>query len=180
MGQSTGEQATEPSCRTQKTHKALCSGQLMGHSGRTGHTAPEGPSDHQGPWWGQGRGLVHSESVFLLERKTRNAKDRALATELICQQVPVEQIHTCPSKISTKTPRGRRSQKPKLPEAHGCERTRPLRGQGCSPRVSQCFCRLCAFPHCVCTHHQQRSSMGIKHSQHDKQSGVFLHVPNTK
>lgn len=110
MGQSMGEQATEPSCRTQKMHKDLRSGQLMGHLGRAGHTAIECPSESPRSMVGPGEWGCSCRSVFPLEHKPYKVK--ALSTELICPQAPAEQIHELPKEGELQNPRRK-----KVPEA---------------------------------------------------------------
>lgn len=131
MVQSTGEQATEPSCRTQKTHKALVLGAdgTLRKGGSHSHRVPVRTTKVRG-----GGSLTRSESVlsvFPLEHKPHKAKGLVSSVEFICQQAPAEQTHEPPRRGENQNPR-RNGPDAKLPGAHGCAWAGPLRGQTCS------------------------------------------------
>lgn len=166
MGQSTGEQATEPSCRTQKTHKALRSGQLTEHSG---HTATECPPE---PPRLVERSVVGADKSLSSRQNTSPTRPRprpCLQSSSTNRYLSNKSMKFL-KKASTKTRGEGRTRKPKPPETCGCERPGPPRGQRCSPRVSQPLCRPWPFSHCVCAHRQQRRSTGFEHSRRDEPS----------
>lgn len=116
MGQSTGEQATEPSCRTQ--NKALRPGaggtrEGQGTEPLSGHQNHRGRG--RGPWWG--RGMGDSVRVCLCAgTQAPQATGPALCTE---HMSPGEQTHELPKNVSSRAPEG--GPEAEAPHAHGRE-----------------------------------------------------------
>lgn len=179
MGQSTGEQATEPSCRTQKTHEALRSGQLTEHSGSTATECPPEP-----PRLVE-RSVVGADKSLSSRQNTSPTRPRprpCLQSSSTHKYLSNKSMKFL-KKASTKTRGEGRTQKPKPPETCGCERPGPPRGQRCSPE----FLNLSADPGPSHTVSAPTASKDVppalnilgETSPRELFLGSFFHFPNT-